>query len=663
MANYNSNSIKILEGLEAVRKRPGMYIGSTNARGLHHLVWEILDNSIDEYLAGECNEVRLTVNRDGSMTIEDNGRGIPVDLHEKGCSTVRIIFTTLHAGGKFDNESYRVSGGLHGVGASVVNALSSWLEVEISRNGAIYKDRYENGGNPVIDLKNGMLPKVGISHHTGTKVSFMPDSEIFETIEFKSEIIKKKLKETAFLNKGLKLIYKNEIEDEYIEFFEEEGIVGYIKEINKTKDVLIDDIIYLTGKSDNVLVEVAIQYTKDYSENILSFCNNINTIEGGTHVSGFKTALTRILNQYARELGVLKEKDDNLDGRDVRNGMTAILLIQHPNPQYEGQTKTKLGNSNAKSAVDEVISIEAVKHFDRNVEVLKEILNNALKSQKLRKAEENVRNKIIGKASSLSTNGKLASCKKRNPAEIELIIVEGDSAGGSAKQGRNREIQAILPLRGKILNVEKMRVDKILENEEIATLITTLGCGFGEGYGDDFDISKLKYGKIIIMTDADVDGAHIRTLLLTFFYRYMPELIYEGNVFIGMPPLYKVAQGNNVLYLYNDTELDLINKYLSTEIGMKEIKNTIKLNKDQKKTLKKFSTKKGITIQRYKGLGEMNPEQLWDTTLNPKTRYLKQVTIEDGVMADSITNVLMGSKVPPRREFIYKEAQIADIDL
>lgn len=663
MGKYNAKSIQVLEGLDPVRKRPGMYIGSTNSRGLHHLVWEILDNSIDEHLAGECNEIRLTIKKNGAIAIQDNGRGIPVDLHEKGYATERILFTILHAGGKFDNDSYKVSGGLHGVGASVVNALSSWLEVKIATEGKLYRDRYENGGNPVVELIDGLLPVVGKANYTGTKVTFMPDSEIFETIEFRPEIIKKKLRETAFLNKGLKIFYTNELEEESIEFFEKEGIVGFIKDINKEKDIAIPDIIYLSGTSDDVVVEVAIQYTRDYSETILSFCNNINTIEGGTHVSGLKSSLTRVINQYARELGMLKDKDTNFDGRDVRHGMTAILLLQHTSPQYEGQTKTKLGNSNARSAVDDVVSFEISKFFDRNVDVLKNIIENALKSQKMRKAEENARNKIMNKSSGLISNGKLASCRKRNADEIELYLVEGDSAGGSAKQGRDREFQAILPQKGKILNVEKQNIAKIIGNEEIATLITTLGCGFGEGFGNDFDITKLKYGKIIILTDADVDGSHIRTLLLTFFYRYMPELIYEGKVFIGMPPLYKLSQGKNVLYLYNDIELEQVRKLLSDKVKMKDIENNIKLNSEQKADIKKFTHNKGFEMQRYKGLGEMNPGQLWDTTLNPKTRYLKQVSIEDGVNADSITNILMGSKVPPRREFIYEEALMADIDL
>lgn len=633
MKEYNGSSIQVLEGLEPVRIRPGMYIGNTNSRGLHHLVWEIVDNAIDEHLAGFCTQIYVSVNEDGSVTVQDNGRGVPVDKHpQKGIATERIIFTVLHAGGKFDNQNYKVSGGLHGVGASVVNALSSWLEVEVARDGKLYRDRYENGGNPTVELINGELPPVGEADYTGTKVTFMPDATIFETVEFKADIIKKRLRELAFLNKGLRIIFEDKRTGEMKEFYEVEGIVGFVREINKTKEILDEQVVYLAGKSNNIEVEIAFQYTKEYTETIISFCNNINTVEGGTHVSGFKTAFTRIINQYAREIGALKEKDENFEGKDVRNGITAIISIKHPSPQYEGQTKTKLGNSDARGAVDEVFSIESQKFFDRNLDYLKVLIDNAKKSLKLRKAEEKVRSNLLGNNNKFSGNGKLASCSSKNPEECEIIFVEGDSAGGSAKQARDRRTQAILSLKGKVLNVERKDVSKVLSNPEIASLISALGCGFGE----DFDITKIRYKRIIILTDADVDGSHIRTLILTFFYRYMPALIYEGYVYIGVPPLYKVTSGKEIHYCYSDKELE-----------------------QKKQELKG----KKMEIQRYKGLGEMNPEQLWETTLNPATRRLKQVTIEDAVTADEITNILMGSQVQPRKEFIYEHALNADIDL
>ena len=635
---YNSSSIRVLEGLEAVRLRPGMYIGSTGPKGLHHLVYEIVDNSIDEYLAGYCNKIDVILEKDGSVTIKDNGRGVPVDRHdEKGISAARIIFTTLHAGGKFDNSSYKVSGGLHGVGAAVVNALSKRFSVTIYRGGHIYEDKYIDGGTPQTKLKKGLLEIVGDTNKTGTEINFLPDDEIFETTEFRADIIRKRLKELSYLNKGLTLTFHNKRDNkEKEEFYSEEGIIGLLKEMNKEKDLKIDEVLYFTGKKHNIEVEIAMQYINDFTESIISYCNNINTIEGGTHVSGLKTALTRIINQYARELGTLKEKDDNFEGRDVRSGLTAIISIRHPNPQYEGQTKTKLGNSEVRTIVDEIFSIEAQNFFDRNIEVLEKIVDVALQSAKLRQAEEKVRGKLLNKSMNLAVNGKLASCKRTTkPEDAELFIVEGDSAGGSAKQARNRDFQAILPLRGKILNVEKQNIVNILKNTEITTLISALGCGLGEGLGDDFDINKLRYHKIIIMTDADVDGAHIRTLLLTFFYRYMPELIYQGKVYIAMPPLYKVTNGKKEMYFYDDKELE---EYVKNNKG-------------------------NISIQRYKGLGEMNPEQLWETTMNPKTRVLKQVEIDDLIEADEITSMLMGNKVKPRREFIQKKAYYADVDI
>ncbi|UOF90314.1 DNA gyrase subunit B [Fodinisporobacter ferrooxydans] len=634
---YSGDSIVVLEGLEAVRVRPGMYVGSTNAKGLHHCVWEIIDNAVDEHLAGFCTRIDVRLNKDGSLTVQDNGRGVPVEMNAKmGMSAARIVYTVLHAGGKFNNINYKTAGGLHGVGASVVNALSKWMNVEIHRGGKIYRDRFENGGHPVVELKKGLLPAVGKTDQTGTTVTFMPDDAIFETVEFKPDIIKKRMKELAYLNKGLVLGFTEEASGETVQFYEKDGIAGFIRELNKTKDVLHKDVVYLTGESSDIGVEIAFQYTNEYTESILSFCNNINTIEGGYHVSGFKTALTRILNQYARELGVLKEKDDNFDGKDVRNGIAAIVLVKHPNPQYEGQTKTKLNNSDVRGAVDEIVATEGPLFFDRNLEILKTILDNAVKSLKLRKVEEKAREGFLAKASTMTSNGKLAACQSRKPEECELYIVEGDSAGGTAKLARDRKTQAILPIKGKIMNVEKSTLAKIIENVEVASLITALGCGFGEGLGDDFDIRKAKYHKIVILTDADVDGSHIRTLLLTFFYRYMPELIYEGYIYIGMPPLYMVTSGKDVSYLYDDRELEAYRK----KIGQKK-----------------------FALQRYKGLGEMNPDQLWETTLNSKTRLLKQVCIEDAVQADDITNILMGSKVPPRREFITQNAKYANIDL
>ena len=633
---YNSDSIRVLEGLEAVKLRPGMYIGSTGYKGLHHLVNEILDNAIDEYLAGFCDKIDVILEKDNSITVTDNGRGIPVDMHEKGVSALRVILTTLHAGGKFNNDSYKVAGGLHGVGSSVVNALSEKFNVTVYRDERIYRDEYINGGIPQTKLIKGLIPSIGKTKKHGTCVEFFPDEKVFETIEFKPEIIKKRLKELSFLNKGLTLTFYNKRDNlEKEEFCSNEGIKGLLRDINKNKEMEIDDIIYLTNSKDNIEVEIAISFIKDFSENIISFCNNINTIEGGTHVSGLKSAYTRVINQYARELSILKEKDNNFEGRDVRNGMTALISIKHPNPQYEGQTKTKLGNPEVRSVVDEITQNELINFFDRNLETLKLVIDIAVRSNRIRTAEEKVRGNLINKGINLAVNGKLAHCKKKNPEETELFIVEGDSAGGSAKQGRDRNFQAILPLKGKILNVEKENIVNILKNKEITTLISTLGCGFGEGLGDDFDIKRLKYGKIIILTDADVDGSHIRTLLLTFFYRYMPELIYEGKVYIGMPPLYKVTKGKNEKYFYTD----------------KELENNLNLNE------------KGAIIQRYKGLGEMNPEQLWETTLDPKTRVLKQVIIDDSVICDEITTMLMGSKVPPRRKFILEKALLAKIDV
>lgn len=529
MSEYTGKEIVVLEGLEAVRKRPGMYIGSTGSRGLHHLIWEILDNSIDEHLAGFCNEINITVQKDGGICIEDNGRGVPIDIHPtKGIPTVRVVYTILHAGGKFGNTAYKVSGGLHGVGSSVVNALSTHMIVEVKKNGQIYRDEYENGGNPMIPLENGMLPAIGKcpKNASGTKVTFYPDGEIFETTVFKPEVIKKKLKEIAFLNKNLKLNYHNENDNEEIVYLEKYGIQSFVSYINRDAAVLHEEPIYIEGKSGDIEVEIAFQYTTSFSEQINPYCNRINVVDGGTLVTGFKTALTRVMNQYARELGVLKDKDDNFDGKDIRNGLVAIISIKHPDPQFEGQTKTKLGNTDAKSAVDEVFSTEVQHYLDKNVEILRKILDNSMKSYNARKASDKARTAVLKQLNDTDTKSKLAACTSKKPEECEVYIVEGDSAGGTVKTARNRKTQAVLPLRGKILNVEKASLEKILQNNEIKTMIASFGCGIGE----EFDISKLRYDKIIILTDADVDGAHISTLLLTFFYRFMPELIDRKSV-------------------------------------------------------------------------------------------------------------------------------------
>lgn len=644
MEQYNGSQIVILEGLEAVRKRPGMYIGSTGSRGLHHLIWEILDNGIDEHLAGFCSEIQITLKKDGGITIQDNGRGVPVDIHPaKKIPTARVVYTILHAGGKFGNTAYKVSGGLHGVGASVVNALSSKLTVEIKRNGEIYRDAYENGGHPTVELVNGLLPVVGKckKSETGTKVTFYPDPSIFETVEFKSEVIQKKLKEIAYLNKNLKIIFTDEIAGTAQTYLEEYGIKSFVSYINRDTDVINDEVIYIEGTSGEIEVEVAFQYTKNFSEQINSYCNRINVVDGGTLVTGFKTALTRVMNQYARELGVLKEKDDNFDGRDIRNGLVAIISIKHPDPQFEGQTKTKLGNTDAKTAVDDVFSTQVQRYFDKNVDELKKILDNSMKSYNARKASDKARTAVIKQLNDVDTKSKLAACSSKKPEECEVYIVEGDSAGGTVKTARNRKTQAVLPLRGKILNVEKATLDKILVNNEIKSMIASFGCGIG----DEFDISKLRYGKIIILTDADVDGAHISTLLLTFFYRFMPELIHAGKVYRGLPPLYKV-------------------EYETTEAGKrgKKKKSEYIFNDFELEKFKRRPGNKILHVQRYKGLGEMDAEQLWETTLNPESRILAQVSISDTVEADEITKKLMSSEVPPRRAFIMEEAQYANID-
>ncbi len=634
---YDESSISVLEGLEAVRMRPGMYIGSTTRKGLNHLVYEIVDNSVDEHLAGECDTIWVTLEADGSCTVADNGRGIPVGMHAKGVSAARVVFTTLHAGGKFDDSVYKTSGGLHGVGSSVVNALSTYMDVEISREGFIHHDRYEQG-NPVIDLEKGLLPTIGKTKNTGTKINFLPDPTIFEKTRFKEDEIKSRMHETAYLNPALTIVYEDKRgpELEHIEFHEPDGIIGFVKDVNKNSEAL-HEVVYFSGESENISVEVAFQYCNEFHENILGFCNNIYNAEGGTHITGFKTVFTTVINNYARELGILKEKDANFNGADVRNGMTAVVSIKHPAPRFEGQTKTKLDNADASKATSKVTNDEIQLFFDRNLETLKAVISCAEKAAKIRKTEERAKTNMLTKQRfSFDSNGKLANCESRDASQCEIFIVEGDSAGGSAKMARNRMFQAIMPIRGKILNVEKASIDKVLGNAEIKTMINALGCGFSEGYGNDFDISKLRYDKIIIMADADVDGAHISTLLLTLFYRFMPELIYEGHVYIAMPPLYKAipAKGEEE-YLYDDAALE---KYRKTHTG-------------------------NFTLQRYKGLGEMDAEQLWETTLDPERRILKKVEIEDGRLASDVTEMLMGNEVPPRRAFIYQHAKDAELDI
>lgn len=634
---YDASSISVLEGLEAVRKRPGMYIGSVSRKGLNHLIYEIVDNSVDEHLAGVCDTIRVTLEADGSCTVEDNGRGIPVGMHKKGVSAARVVFSTLHAGGKFDNAAYKTSGGLHGVGSSVVNALSTYMDVEISRDGYVHHDRYERGV-PTVELVNGLLPTIGKTKKTGTKINFLPDPEIFEKTRFKEDEVKSRLHETAYLNPALTIIYEDRRgeEVEHIEYHEPDGIIGFVKEMNQNNECL-HDVIYYKGESEGISVEVAFQYTTEFHENVLGFCNNIYNAEGGTHLTGFKTTFTQVINSYARELGILKEKDANFTGTDVRNGMTAVISVKHPDPRFEGQTKTKLDNQDAARATGKVTNDEIQMYFDRNLDTLKAIIGCAEKAAKIRKTEEKAKTNLLTKQKfSFDSNGKLANCESRDASKCEIFIVEGDSAGGSAKTARNRMFQAILPIRGKILNVEKASIDKVLANAEIKTMIYAFGCGFSEGYGNDFDISKLRYDKIIIMADADVDGAHISTLLLTLFYRFMPELIYEGHVYIAMPPLYKAmpTKGEEE-YLYDDVALA---RYRKTHKG-------------------------SFTLQRYKGLGEMDAQQLWETTLNPETRMLKQVEIEDARMASDVTEMLMGTDVPPRRKFIYDNAKDAELDI
>ncbi|MEG0688229.1 MAG: DNA gyrase subunit B [Hungatella sp.] len=635
-AQYNADSITVLEGLEAVRKRPGMYIGGVGTKGLNHLIYEIVDNAVDEHLAGSCDQIWVTLETDGSCTVRDDGRGIPVEMHKKGVSAERVVMSTLHAGGKFDNESYKTSGGLHGVGSSVVNALSERMDVKVFKSGWIHHDAYQRG-IPTIALEEGLLPILGKTKETGTEINFLPDGEIFERTRFKSDWLKSRLHETAYLNPKLTIYYSNRRvnEEETMTYREPEGIIAYVKELNSGKTP-IHDPIYLKGEQDRIEVEIALQFVDTFEENVIGFCNNIFTQEGGTHLIGFKTKFTSMINTYARELGILKEKDTNFTGADTRNGMTAIVAIKHPDPIFEGQTKTKMASADATKAVFTVTGEELQRYFDRNIEVLKGVIGCAEKSAKIRKAEEKAKTNLLTKSRfSFDSNGKLANCESRDAEKCEIFIVEGDSAGGSAKTARNRMYQAILPIRGKILNVEKASIDKVLANAEIKTMINTFGCGFSEGYGNDFDISRLRYYKIVLMTDADVDGSHIDTLLLTFLYRFMPDLIFNGHVYIAMPPLFKVIpKKGNEQYLYDEKDLE---KYRKSHSG-------------------------DFTLQRYKGLGEMDAQQLWETTLDPEHRVLKRVEIEDARMASEMTQMLMGSEVPPRRKFIYEHADEAEID-
>jgi DNA gyrase subunit B len=627
--SYDAGQIQVLEGLEAVRKRPGMYIGSTSARGLHHLVYEVVDNSIDEAMAGYCDKINVIIHQDNSITVVDNGRGIPVDMHETGKPAVEVVLTVLHAGGKFGGGGYKVSGGLHGVGVSVVNALSTQMRVVVKRNEKIHQISFERGNT------KEPLQVIGDTTETGTTTTFKPDPEIFEETVYSFDTLRQRLRELAFLNRGIRIMLTDERSGETAEFHYEGGIVSFVEHLNKTKDAIHPAPIYVKGSKDTTVAEIALQYNDSYVENIFSFVNNINTHEGGTHLSGFKIALTRSVNDYARKCNLLKENDENLSGEDIREGLTAIISVKLEEPQFEGQTKTKLGNSDVRGVVDAIVSEGLNEFFEENPAVTKKIIEKTIMASRAReaarKARELTRRKSALEVSSLP--GKLADCSIKDPEQAEIYLVEGDSAGGSAKQGRDRRFQAILPLRGKILNVEKARLDRILNSDEIRAMITA----FGTGIGEEFDINKKRYNHIIIMTDADVDGAHIRTLLLTFFYRYMQPLIEGGHVYIAQPPLYLIKKGREHWYLYSDAEMDnLLNR-----IG-----------------------REGISVQRYKGLGEMNPEQLWETTMNPEGRTILQVQLEDAVAADEMFSVLMGDKVEPRRKFIEENAaKVRNLDI
>ncbi len=637
--SYNASNISVLEGLEPVRSRPGMYVGSTSVKGLNHLLYEILDNSVDEHLAGFCDKITVSLNKDGSATVIDNGRGIPVDLHEKGYPAERVIMTTLHAGGKFDNTNYKTSGGLHGVGSSVVNALSKKMIVEVSRDGKVHYDEYERG-IPVVELKEGdLLPVTGTSKTTGTKVTFWPDPEIFETVVFKADAIRNRLKETAYLNPSLTITFTNARDGKKPEIFSEpEGISGYVDSLAAANPEAkrLTETVSINGARDGIAVSIAFCFMQTFGDTLVSFCNNINTMEGGTHVNGFKAGFSKVINQYARELGNLKGKDQGFTGNDTRNGMIAVISVSHPAPRFEGQTKTKLDNSDVQSVITAVMNANLQHYFDRNLPTLKKIIERAEMSVKARKEEEKIRTSFADKKFAFEGNGKLARQESNDPSKCEIFIVEGNSAGGTAKTGRDRRFQAILPIRGKILNAEKQSMDKIIGNEEIKALISALGCGFMQGYGNDFDITKLKYSKIIIAADADVDGGHISALLLTFFFKFMPELVYAGNVYRAMPPLYRVKpKRGKTEYIYDDKALAAYRKAHGNNFD----------------------------IQRYKGLGEMDAEQLWETTMNPATRKLKQISVDDVVEANNITQILMGDTVAPRRQYIEENADKANVDV
>ncbi len=632
--SYDESQIQVLEGLEAVRKRPGMYIGTTSSRGLHHLVYEIVDNSIDEALAGRCDEIVVVINKDDSITVTDNGGGIPVGIHPKmGIPTVEVVHTILHAGGKFGGGAYKVSGGLHGVGASVVNALSEYLEVEVSREGKIYKQRYERGKTVTT------LQEIGDTEITGTKTTFKPDGEIFEDLHYDFDTLLSRLREMAFLNKGIRIRLIDEREEERQEknLHYEGGIISFVEYMNKSKEVLHERPIYVEGLKDGSYVEIAMQYNDSYVENIISFANNIRTGEGGTHLTGFKTAITKVFNDYARKYNIIKENDKNLMGEDIREGLTCVISVKLTDPQFEGQTKTKLGNSEIRSLVENTLNEKLTDLFEENPQLVRGILDKCLTASRAREAARKAREltRRKGVLESTSLPGKLADCQERDASKCEIFIVEGDSAGGSAKQGRDRKFQAILPLWGKMLNVERSRIDKVYDNEKLLPVITALGASIGE----DFDISKLRYHKVIIMADADVDGSHIRTLLLTFFFRYMKDLVENGHIFIAQPPLFKIAKGKEEFYAYNEKEME--------------------------KAIREKSWKKEeCSIQRYKGLGEMNSEQLWETTMNPETRSMLRVELEDAIAADEVFTVLMGEKVEPRKEFITTHAKyVTNLDI
>ncbi|WP_027396733.1 DNA topoisomerase (ATP-hydrolyzing) subunit B [Anaerovibrio lipolyticus] len=627
--DYGADQIQVLEGLEAVRKRPGMYIGSTSERGLHHLVYEVVDNSIDEALAGYCTDIDVTIHNDNSITVVDNGRGIPVDLHETGKPAVEVVLTVLHAGGKFGGDGYKVSGGLHGVGVSVVNALSEYMDVQVKRDGKIHEIAFKRG------VTTSPMTITGDTEETGTRVHFMPDKEIFSVTEYNFDTLKHRLRELAFLNRGITINLSDERSGNRESFHFEGGIRSFVEHLNRKKTKINETPIYFNGTKDDIVVEIAMQYNDTYQENIYSFVNNINTEEGGTHLAGFKIALTRAANDFAKKNNIIKGNQQNLSGEDVREGLTCVISLKIREPQFEGQTKTKLGNSEVRGIVDSIVSEGLNEYFEENPAITKRVLDKAVMASRAREAARKAR-ELTRRKNALEVNslpGKLADCSIKDPEKAEIYIVEGDSAGGSAKQGRDRRFQAILPLRGKILNVEKARLDKIYSNAEIRTMITA----FGSGIGDEFDISKRRYGKIIIMTDADVDGAHIRTLLLTFFYRYMKPLIERGHVYIAQPPLYQIRKGKKHWYTFSDEELEA----KLNEVG-----------------------RDGVNVQRYKGLGEMNPEQLWETTMDPETRTMLRVDMEDAQEADELFNILMGDKVEPRRQFIEEHAKyVRNLDI